>query len=238
MCPITLSAALGTSIATALGVSVTAGTVAGTAVAGATVAGATTAITAGTAVAIGAGTIGVGLLAIGGTIAGGVMGIVNGVQNAEAQKQQAEYQAEVAENNAKLAWRAENIELQANQKRAALLRDAQQKRGSGRAGYAANGVVLGSGVTADYEADIANAYDLDLKNFNYDTTSEAWQARVQGVSEANSASLYRAQAGMYGQQKTTSLLGGIIGTLSDTAKTTFNVATGLTAFGRMSAKKA
>lgn len=222
MCIISISAALGTSLATALGVSV----------AGATAVGATTAITAGTATAIGATVIGIGVAAIGATIAGGVLGTVSSVQQAEAQKRQAEFLAQQAEENARLSnRRAENIELQANQKRAALLMESQQKRGTARAGFAANGVVLGSGVTADYEADVANAYDLDLKNYNYDVASQAWQAKVQGVNEANSAALYRAQAGMYGQQKTTSLLGGLIGTIGNTAATTFNVATGLAKFG-------
>ena len=205
MCIISISAALGTSLATALGVSVTAGTVAGTAVAGATVAGA--------------------------TIAGGVLGTVSSVQQAEAQKRQAEFLAQQAEENARLSnRRAENIELQANQKRAALLMESQQRRGAARAGFAANGVVLGSGVTADYEADIANAYDLDLKNYNYDVASQAWQAKVQGVNEANSAALYRAQAEMYGQQKTSSLLGGLIGTAGSALGGMFSMATGLAKF--------
>ena len=236
MCIITLSAALGTSIATAVGVSVAAGTVAGTAVAGATVAGAATAITAGTAVAIGATAIGVGVLSVAGAVAGGVVGIVQGAQSAEAQKQQAEYMADVAEQNAKMAYRrAENLELQGNQKRAALLREMQQKKGTGRANYAAGGVVLGGGTTAEYEGDIANAYDLDLRNLNYDIASEAWQSKVQGVSESNQAALYRAQAGAASQQKTMSILGGTIKTIGDTAGTIFSMGMGLSKFGGGSA---
>ena len=231
MCIISISAALGTALATSVGVSVTAGTVAGTAVAGATVAGATTALSAGAAVGIGAGAIGIGVLGIGASVAGGVMGAVQAYQGAEAQQKQAEFQAEMAENNARLAYRrAENIELQANQKRAALLMEAQQRRGSGRAGYAANGVVLGSGVTAEYEADIANAYDLDLRNLNYDVASQAWQAKVQGTNEANQAALYRAQADGYAAQKTTSVLGSAIGTVGSTAKDLFGMGVGLAAF--------
>ena len=215
MCIISISTALGTSLATAIGVSVSAGT----------------------ATAIGATVIGVsavaGVVSIGAAIAGGVLGTVSSMQAAEAQKQQAKFQASQAEENARLSYRhAEHIELQANQKRAALLMESQQKRGAARAGFAANGVVLGSGVTADYEADIANAYDLDLKNYNYDVASQAWQAKVQGVNEANSVALYRAQAEMYGQQKTTSLLGGLIGTVGSTASRVFDVTTTLAKFGR------
>ena len=201
---------------TALGVSVAAGV-------GVTIA--ETSIAAGV---IGTTVVAAGVAAIGGALAGGIVSTVSAVQNAENQKKQAEYQAEVAESNAKLAYRrAENIELAANQ---ALLREAQQRLGSGRAGYAANGVVLGSGSSAEHEADLANAYDLDLKNLNYDTASASWQSKVQGVNDSNSAALYRAQAAGYAQQKTTSLLGGMIETVGSTAKTTFNVATGLSKF--------
>lgn len=204
---------------TALGVSVAAGV-------GVTIA--ETSIAAGV---IGTTVVVAGVAAIGGALAGGIVSTVSAVQNAENQKKQAEYQAEVAESNAKLAYRrAENIELAANQKRTALLREAQQRLGSGRAGYAANGVVLGSGSSAEHEADLANAYDLDLKNLNYDTASASWQSKVQGVNDSNSAALYRAQAAGYAQQKTTSLLGGMIETVGSTAKTTFNVATGLAKF--------
>ena len=89
-----------------------------------------------------------------------------------------------------------------------------QTKGTGRAQYAAGNVVLGSGTPNDYEADIADAYDLDMRNLDYDIASRSWQSKVQAVSASNQAALYRTQAKAYGQQKTTSLLSGTLGTLS------------------------
>jgi hypothetical protein len=153
-------------------------------------------------------------------IAGGVVGTVSAVQQAENNKNQAEYQAEVAEANALLARRqAERIDLAADQRRAALLMDFQGNRGAARAGFAANGVVLGAGTVLDYEADLAQTYDLDLKNLNYDVENQKWQAKAEGASLEAQSGLYKMQAKAYGQQKITSGIGGAISTVGDTAKT-------------------
>ncbi len=153
-------------------------------------------------------------LSVAGSIAGGVVGTVSGVQQASVQKAQAEYMAEVEAENARTAARhAEAVKLQGNQERLSVFNKMMQTKGTGRAQYAAGNVVLGSGTPNDYEADIADAYDLDMRNLNYDIESRAWQSRVQAVSSANQAANYRAQAKEYGRQKTGSLLSGSIGTL-------------------------
>ena len=158
--------------------------------------------------------------AVAATVAGGVIGTVSAVQQAENNKNQAEYQAEVAEANALLARRqAERIDLSADQRRAALLMDFQGNRGAARAGFAANGVVLGAGTGLDYEADLAQTYDLDLKNLNYDVENQKWQAKVEGASLEAQSGLYKMQSKAYGQQKITSGIGGVISTVGDTAKT-------------------
>lgn len=159
-------------------------------------------------------------VAAGAAVAGGVVSTVQGVQQAENQKQQAEYQAEVAEANARLAERqAERIDLQADQRRSALLLDSQQKTGAARAGFAANGVVLGAGTVLDYEADVAQTYDLDLANLNYDVENQKWQAKVQGANNRAQAAAYRSAASAYKQQKTSTAIGGVIGTIGDAAST-------------------
>lgn len=212
--------------ATAAGAAAAAGTAAaaaGTATAAtAAVAGAaTTAATAGTTAALsstasvlGFAAMATAELAIAGSVASGVAGTVAGVQQAEAQKAQAEYMAEVEAENARTAAKhAEAIKLQGNQEKLATYNKMMQTKGTGRAQYAAGNVVLGSGTPNDYEADIADAYDLDMRNLDYDIASRSWQSKVQAVSSANQAANYRAQAEAYGQQKTGSLLSGSVGTL-------------------------
>lgn len=201
----------------------TAAAAAGTATAAtAAVAGAaTTAATAGTTAALsstasvlGFAAMATAELAVAGSVAGGVAGTVAGVQQAEAQKAQAEYMAEVEAENSRIAARnAEAIKLQGNQEKLATYNRMMQTKGTGRAQYAAGNVVLGSGTPNDYEADIADAYDLDMRNLDYDIASRSWQSKVQAVSSANQAANYRAQAEAYGQQKTGSLLSGSVGTL-------------------------
>ena len=229
MCVISTILTLSTTLATTLGLSLLGGTTAtaaaasGTAVAAsAAVAGAAAATgaaaTAGTAATVsstasvlGFAAMATAELAVAGSVASGVVGTVAGVQQAEAQ---AEYMAEVEAENARTAARhAEAIKLQGNQEKLATYNKMMQTKGTGRAQYAAGNVVLGSGTPNDYEADIADAYDLDMRNLDYDIASRSWQSQVQAVSSANQAANYRAQAEAYGQQKTGSLLSGSIGTL-------------------------
>ena len=164
-------------------------------------------------------TIGVDL-AIGAAVAGGVVSTVGNIQQAKAQQAQAEYQAELEKENAKIALRqGENIDLQANQERTQLRQRALLQRGDARTAYASSGVVLGSGSSADYEADIADAYDLDSRNLNYDVASKKWKLQVSAADSMSQASLYDAQASAYGQQAKTSLLSGTFGTIGDAIQT-------------------
>lgn len=164
------------------------------------------------------GALGLGALAVGGAVAGGVTSIVSGVQNAKMQEAQAEYMAEMEAENAKTAARqAEALELQGNQERSQLHGKMLQTKGDARASYAAGGVVLGAGSSADYEADIADAYDLDSRNLNYDIASKKWKLQVQANNAANQSALYKAQAGGYKSQQTTSILSGIFNNIGNTA---------------------
>ena len=157
----------------------------------------------------------VGALAV---VAGGAMSMYGDAQAADANEAMAEYQKKIAENNAEMAARhAANIERQADQKRNALSLQMRQRIGTARTQYASQGVVLGSGIVLDYEADIANAYDLDLKNLNYDVAMEAWQTKVQGVNFMNQAKMYHAQGNMYEKQKTSSIISGSLSMVGNLA---------------------
>ena len=89
-------------------------------------------------------------------------------------------------------------------------------RGAGRAAYASSGVVLGSGTVLDYEADIADAYDLDRRNLDYDIKSKSWQKRVEAVNARNQARMYDEQADAFKAQRVPSLLTGMFNTVSGT----------------------
>ena len=150
-------------------------------------------------------------------LVGGIVETVSSVRQAEQAADAAEYQASLEEQNRKLALRqAEATEIQGNQERNQLRLRMLESRGSARNAYAAGGVVLGSGSSADYEADIADAYDLDSRNLEYDIASRKWKLQVEAANHASQASLYRAQAAGYRQSKTTSLLGGIFDTAGST----------------------
>lgn len=161
---------------------------------------------------------------IGWVIASAVMAVasaaasaVSSAQQSRTQKKMADFQEDVARNNAEMANRhANNIERQADQRRMALRRNMLQQQGTARAGYASQGVVLGSGVVLDYEADIANAYDLDLRNLNYDVASKAWQTRVEGTGQMNQSKLHAVEAKAYNRQMLFNLLGAQ-GTIGSTA---------------------
>jgi hypothetical protein len=158
-------------------------------------------------------------VAVVGGVVGGVVSTVAGVQQAQQQQAQAEYMASVEEKNAKLAARqAEQIGLQGDQERQQLRTKMLLASGQARSSYAANGVVLGRGSAADYEADIADAYDLDSKNLDYDIAMRQWKLRVEAGNATDQASLYKAQASAYQQSQTTSLLSGMFNTVGGAAK--------------------
>lgn len=221
MCMISLGV-LGTALAASLGSAAAASTV-GVA-AGAAVGTSITTAFASTAAALG-GTLGfIGAeLAVTGALVGGIVSTVGGVQQAEQQKQMAEFQAEQEAENARLARReAEAIKVQGDQEKQQLRQRMLLQRSSARTGFAASGVVLGAGSTLDYEADIADAYDMDSRNLDYDIESRQWQKQVAAANATDQSRMYRRQASAAESSKTTSLLGGVFNTIKDTVSTGFS----------------
>ena len=152
------------------------------------------------------------------TAIGGAVSSIQGYQQAQAAEAQAKYMAQQERDNAKqLRIQGEQIKLQGDQEKAQLRLKMLQQKGNAKAAYAASGVVLGSGSSADYMADIADAYDLDRRNLSYDIESRRWQARSAAVNAENQAAWYDAQAESYKDAKTTSLFTGMLGTTLNTA---------------------
>lgn len=158
-----------------------------------------------------------GVAATAAAVTGGVVSTVAGVQEAQNRQAQAEYMAEVEAKNAKLAARqAEQIGMQADNERQELRNKMLLASGQARSSYAAQGVVLGAGSAADYEADIADAYDMDSRNLDYDVAMRQWKLRVEAGNATDQGSLYKAQASAYQSSVGTSLLSGMFGTVGNT----------------------
>jgi len=182
-------------------------------IAAATSIGASVGATGGMAAAVGIGLAAAETIGIGATLAGGITSTIAGVQQAQQNAAAAEFQAAVAEENAKLsAQSAEANDLQANQKRLALLRQMQQMQGNIRTDFAGRGVVLGAGTPNDYEADLADAYDMDRRNLEYDVATRSWQYRVNASNEQQQAKLYRAQAKAQWSMIPGTVAGGLLST--------------------------
>ena len=157
--------------------------------------GATVGATGTAATLVGLGVVAAETIGVAAAVGGGIVSTIGGIQQQQAIAAQAEYQAKVEEENAKIAMQSgEANELQANQKRLALLNQMRQMQGRVRTDFAGRGVLLGSGTPNDYEADVADAYDMDKRNLEYDTASKTWQYRVQAQGHQQQAELYRAQA--------------------------------------------
>lgn len=162
-------------------------------------------------------------VAIVATAVGGAVSAVQGYQQAEAAEASARYMAQQERDNAAtLRKQAELTDLQGDQERAQLRLKMLQQKGKANASYAASGVVLGSGSAADYHADIADAYDLDRKNLDFDIASRRWQLDSAAVNAKNQANWYDAQAESYADSKNVSLFAGMFGTVANTAAVGLN----------------
>ena len=129
-------------------------------------------------------------------IAGAVMSAASATYTAVAQKRTAQYNKRVNEVNAKAAKDyANSIEAQGEWRRRKLATESLLEFGKAKTGYAASGVALGAGTPNDYEADIADAYELDSRQLDFDIQSQKYQALMQGANYSNQAKLYSMEAG-------------------------------------------
>ena len=232
MCVLTfsvLASALG-AIGGGIGAAATA---AGSAVTGI---GASLGLTGAWATAAGVGVLGAEAVSMGATLAGGIASTVGGIQQQQAIAAQAEFQAKVEDENAKIAAQsAEANKLQANQKRLALLNQMRQMQGRVRTDFAGRGVVLGSGTPNDFEADLADSYDMDRRNLEYDVASKSWQYKVNEAGHRQQADLYRAQAKGARALIPGVAAGGLLstaGNLAQGALSSFSLGTELGLFGK------
>lgn len=151
-------------------------------------------------------------------IVGGILNTAAQQRQIESQEAQAEYYAQREAENARLARReAEAIGVMAQQEEEQLYRKMKSQQAAARTGYAASGVLLGSGTANDYEADIADAYDLESRNLQYDIASRKWQKQVQATNASDQSAMYRSQADYLNSTKGPSLLSGMFSTIGGAA---------------------
>jgi hypothetical protein len=148
---------------------------------------------------------------------GGIISTVGAVQQAEEERATAEFYAAQEAENSRLARReAEAIKVMGAQEQAQLRQQSLAHQGRMRTGYASSGLVLASGTVLDYEADIADAYDLDRRNLEYDLESRQWQKKVAAANARSQSNMYATQAAAAERRRTTSLWSGIFTTAAAT----------------------
>ncbi len=132
------------------------------------------------------------------TVGALALGSVGGTASAldiTGQVHAADYNKRIAEVNAKAAQDyANSIEAQGEWRHRKLATESLLEFGKARTGYAAAGIALGAGTPNDYEADIADAYELDSRQLDYDIQSQKYQALMQAADYSNQSKLYGMQA--------------------------------------------
>ena len=169
--------AIGTAIATSVGMSVAA---AGASAAGAAVISSTTAAV-------------IGGVAVAGTvagIAGTTLGAIGSYQSGKAQAAAYDYQAKVARENQRIANNNAAMERQAGLEEARRQRiSTLQAIGKQKVALAANGVDVGYGTSLDIIEDTSMLGELDALMIEYDSEKKARNYEIEAANFANEANL-------------------------------------------------
>ena len=165
--------AIGTAIATSVGMSVAA---AGASAAGAAVISSTTAAV-------------IGGVAVAGTVAGvagTALGAIGSYQSGKAQAAAYDYQAKVARENQRIANNNAAMERQAGLEEARRQRiSTLQAIGKQKVSLAANGVDVGYGTSLDIIEDTSMLGELDALMIEYDSEKKARNYEIEAANFAN-----------------------------------------------------
>lgn len=199
MCVITLTA-IGTAIASSIGMSVAA---AGASAAGAAVISSTTAAV-------------IGGVAVAGTIAGiagSAVGAVSSYSQGKQQQAMYNYQAKVAQENAEIANKNAAQERQTGIEEARLQRmKALQAVGSQQAAMAANGMDISQGTSLDIIEDTAAMGELDALQIQTNYEKKALAYEQQANNYTNQANLdYISGKNAYTSGKVGAITSGLNG---------------------------
>lgn len=126
-------------------------------------------------------------------------------QQGQAAAATQKYQARVAENNAVAArQQKEAVTAKEGMEKDRLRRQYAKERATGRVGYAASGVVLGTGSPLDWELSLSDqeVEDMGMLTYQADLERHALESEARGQT---------AQAGMYSAAARDSKRAGVIG---------------------------
>jgi hypothetical protein len=139
-----------------------------------------------TATVLAGASIGASLLSTG-------MGVIGGMQSAQAQAGQASYMAQVARNNQLIAQRNAQIALDQGEAQVTRLQlQREQIKGSQRAALAAQGGDVNVGSPVDIVGDTERASATDIATTRYNATLRAWGFGNEAAGYGASASAYGA----------------------------------------------
>lgn len=137
------------------------------------------------------------------------LGLIGGIQSANAQKAEGAYQAKIAENNAIGAeQQARDASLRGSIDEEKQRLRTKQMIGSQRAVLAANGVDLGSGTAVDLVGESAGFGEMDALTVRANAAREAW-----GFTEQ--AKNYRTQGRMTKWQANNAAKGTLLTTAAN-----------------------
>lgn len=211
--------AIGTAIATSIGLSVAA--------AGASAAGAAV-ITSTTAAVIG----GVAVAGVAAGIAGTALGAVGSYQQGKAQAAAYSYQAKVAEENRKLALQNAAMERQTGLEEARRQRIATlQAIGKQEVALAANGVDVGYGTSLDLIEDTAMLGELDALTIEYNSEKRARNYDIEAMNFANEANLAQFSARNARTAGTMNAIAGGLKTVGQIGSAAMSLAGGMGSLG-------
>lgn len=145
------------------------------------------------------------MIAIGTQVAGAVVQAGAAAGKGEADAAAARYQAAVSRNNAIIAERNAQAELQRGQQLEASKRErTAQALATQRARMAASGLAIDTGSPLRLQEDVAGLGELDALTIRNNAARAAYGYRVQGMS-------FESQAGLLGMQAEGAEKGGQIG---------------------------
>lgn len=148
--------------------------------------------------------------------ASAALGAVGTIQAGEAQADAAEYNQAVANNNAVIATQNAETERErgAEEERRHRQRVAQTK-GSQRAAFAGNGILLDEGSPLDILMDTEEMGELDAQTILHDSELRARNFDIQSSNFTGQAGLLGAQASGARSGSYLAAAGGLLGGVSD-----------------------
>lgn len=160
-------------------------------------------------------------ISAGSSILSTLTGGITGIYAAKTQQKMYEAQADIDKQNARLAYqKALDIGITGEQSMTELGARKSKLEAQGQTGFAAGGVILGSGTPVEWQQDVAEGYGIDRNTLQHNIEMDQWAAKVQMTNYLNSAKMAdfaSAQAGASANLQIFGLATGLLGNAADAA---------------------